>query len=59
MLSVSVKNIVYSGPMAERASLKISGGGFADYSITSGPVGFKFGSSKGGSEFETFPKIRT
>ena len=37
----------------------LSGGGFTSYSGTSGSGGFKFGSSKGGSEFAIFPGINT
>ena len=40
------------------ASPKSSGGWFAAYSRTSRSGGFKFGSSKGGSEFETLSKIK-
>ena len=43
MLSGSVKSIVSFGSMAASASPKISGGGFATYSSTSGSGGFKFG----------------
>ena len=43
--------------MAASASPKTIGVGFATYSSTSRPGGFKFGSSKGGSEFKTFTKI--
>ena len=59
MLSVSGKNVLLFGSLAASASPKIRGGGFADYSSTSGSGGFKFGSSKGGSEFETLTKIKT
>ena len=59
MLSGSDKAVLSFGSMAARASSKISGGGFADYSSTIGSGGFKFLSSTGGSEFETFPKIKT
>ena len=59
ILSGSGKNIVSFGSLAASALPKISGGGFAAYSSTSGSGGFKFGSSTGGSEFETFPKIKT
>ena len=45
--------------MDARASLKISGGVFAAYYRTRISGGFKFGSSKGGSEFDTFYKINT
>ena len=41
------------GSMAANTSLKSSVGGFDAYSSTSGSGGFNFGSSKGGSEFET------
>ena len=34
------------------------GGEFADYYITTRSGGFKFVSSKGGSEFATFPKTK-
>ena len=59
MLSVSGKNFVSFCFMSEITSPKISGGGFAAYSITSGSGVFKFGSSKGGSEFETLSKMKT
>ena len=59
MLSGSVKNIGYFGSLAARASPKISGGTFADYSSTRRSGGFKFVSSKGGSEFETLPENNT
>ena len=59
MLSVSGKNIVYFGSLDASALQKISVGGFAAYSSTSRPGGFKFGSSKGGNEFETLSKIKT
>ena len=55
----SDKNVVSFGSMDSSASPKISGGGFASYSRTSGSGVLKFGSSKGGSEFTTFPKIKT
>ena len=42
----------------KRLTKKVSGG-FTDYSSTSGTGGFKFGSSTGGSEFETFTYIKT
>ena len=57
--SRSIKIVLYFGSLAARASLKSSIGGFATYSSTSGSGSFKFGSSKGGSEFEAFPKINT
>ena len=58
MLSRSGKNVVSFGSLAASASPKISGGGFAAYSSTRESGGFKCGSSKGGSEFETFPEIK-
>ena len=54
MFSVSGKIIAYFVSLDVRASLKISSGGFASYSSTSGSGDFKFGSSKGGSEFAKF-----
>ena len=39
--------------------LTYNAGGFASYSSTIGSGVFKFGSSKGGSEFVTFTKIKT
>ena len=59
MLSGSGKNVVLFGSMAARSSPKSGGGGFTAYSSTSRPGGFKFGSSKGGSEFETLTRIKT
>ena len=59
MLSGSGKNIAPFGSMAASASPKSSGGVFAAYSSTSGSGGFRFGSSKGGIEFDTFSKIKT
>ena len=59
MLSESGENTLSFGYMAASASPKVSGGGFTTYSSTSGSGGFKFGSSKGGSEFETLPEINT
>ena len=53
IFSVSGKNSVSFGSLAARASPKSSVGGFANYSRTIRSGGFKFGSSKGGSEFET------
>ena len=58
MLSGSGKNVGYFGSLAASASPKISGGGFAACFSTSGSVGFKFGSSKGGSKFEKLSKTR-
>ena len=58
MLSGSGKNVVSFGSLAASASPKISGGGFAAYSSTRGSGGFKFGSLKGGSEFEIFSEIK-
>ena len=59
MLSGSGKHVGSFGSMAARTSPKSSGGGLAAYSSTSRPGGFKFGSSKGGGEFETFSEINT
>ena len=59
MLFGSGKNVLYFGYLAESALPKISGGGFTNYSRKSGSGGFNFVSSKGGSEFETLPKINT
>ena len=59
MFSGSGKNVVSVGSLAASASPKISGGGFAAYYSTSVSGGFRFGSSKGGGEFDTFPKIKT
>ena len=59
MLSRSGKKILSLGYLDASASLNRSGGEFAAYSSTSGSGGFKFGSSKGGSEFDTYPKIKT
>ena len=61
MLSESGKNVLLFGCLAASASPKTSGGLFAAYSSTIGSVGFKFGSSTGGSGllFEIFPKIKT
>ena len=58
MLYGSGKNIASFGSMDASASPKISGGGFADYSSTSGSGGFKFGSSKVGSEFAILSEIK-
>ena len=59
MFSGSGKNTASFSYLAASTSPKISGGGFAAYSRKSGPGGFKFGSSKGGSEYETLPKIKS
>ena len=59
ILSGSDKNGISFGYLAARASPKSSVGGFANYSRTIRSGGFKFGSSKGGNEFETLPKIKT
>ena len=59
MLYVSGKNFISFGSMAASASSKSSGGGFAAYSSTSRSGGFKFGSSTGGSKFETLSEIKT
>ena len=59
ILAVSVKNFVPFISLDASASPKSNGGGFAAYSSTSRSGGIKFGSSKGGSEFEKFPKIKT
>ena len=59
MLSGSGKNFTSFGSLAASASPKSSGCTFANYSSTSGSGGFKFESSKGGSQFETLPKIKT
>ena len=59
MLYVSVKKSVSFVSLSASALPKISGGGFAAYSSTSGSGGFNFGSSKGGSEFATLPEIKT
>ena len=59
MLSGSGKNILSFGSLAASAFPKSSGGVFAAYSSTNGSGGFKFGSSTGGSEFETFIEIKT
>ena len=42
ILSGSGENIISFGYLAANASPKISGGGFADYSSTSGSGGFEF-----------------
>ena len=59
MLSGSGKHVVSFDYLAASASPKISGGGLAAYSRTSRSGGFKFASSKGGSELETLPEIKT
>ena len=59
MVSGSGKNVVFFGSLVGRTSPKSSSEGFAAYSSTSGSRGFKFGSSKGVSEFETFLEIKT
>ena len=59
MFSVSGKNVLSFGSLDASASPKISGGEFAAYYRTSRSGGFRFGLSKGGSEFETLPKIET
>ena len=59
ILYVSEKHVIYFDSMATRASPKIIGGGFSAYPSTRISGGFKFGSSTGGSGFETFPKINT
>ena len=58
IFSVSGKIVSFGYP-AETASPKSSGCEFADYSSTSGSGSSKFGSSKGGIEFSTYPKINT
>ena len=59
MLSRSRKTVLSFGYMAASASPKISDGGFTTYSRTSGSGVLKFESSKGGIEFEKFPKSKT
>ena len=61
MLSISGKNSPSFVSLDSITSPKISSGGFADSSSTSGSEGIKFGSSTGGSGFlfETFNKINT
>ena len=59
IFSESGKNVLSFRFIAARALSKSSGGGFTAYSSTSVSGGFKFGSSTGGSEFDTFPKINT
>ena len=59
ILSESGKNSLSFGSLAARANPKISVGGFGTYSSTIKAGGFKFGSSKRGSEFDTLPKIKT
>ena len=59
MLSGSGNNVVSFVPLSASTSPKSSGGRFAAYSSTIGSGVFKFGSSKGGSEFETFYEIKT
>ena len=49
MLSESGQNILTFGSLDARSLPKISGGGFAAYSRTSGSGGFKLVSSIGGS----------
>ena len=49
MLYGSRKTFLSFVSLDASAPQKISGGGFAAYSSTSGSGGFKFGSSKGGS----------
>ena len=51
ILSESGKKSISFDSLAARASPKISVGGFATYSSTIRSGGFKFGSSKVGSEF--------
>ena len=60
IMSVSGKAVLSFGSLAASASPKISGGGFAAYSSTSRPGGFRFGLSTGvsGFFFYTFPKIK-
>ena len=45
--------------MTESVSPKSSGGGFAVYYSKNVSGSFKAGSSKGGSEFDTFSRINT
>ena len=59
MFFVSGKNVGSFGSLVASASRKSGGGRFDAYSRTSRSGGFKFGSSKGGSEFEEFSKIKT
>ena len=59
MLSGSGKKVVSFGSLAGSAMPKISGGGLANYSSTHRSEGFKFGSSRWGSEFKTFTNIKT
>ena len=59
IFSGSGKNFISFGSMDASTSPKISGGEFSTYSSTSRSGGFKFGSSTGGSEFDTLPKINT
>ena len=53
MLSVLGKNFLSFGFLDASVLPKRSGGGFATYSSTIVSGGFKFGSSKGGIDFET------
>ena len=57
MLSGSGKNVVSFGYLDARTFPERNGGGFYNYSRKSGSGDFKFGSSKGGSEFVTFTEI--
>ena len=59
MVSGSGKNVVSFGSLVGRTSPKSSSEGCDAYSSTSVSTGFKLGSSKGGSEFETFLEIKT
>ena len=56
MFSGSGKKVISFGSMATRTSPKSTCGGFAAYYSTIGSGGYKFRSSKGGNEFEAFPK---
>ena len=58
VLSGSGKNVLSFSSLAASALRKSSSGGLADYSSTSWSGGFKFGSSTGGSEFETLPETK-
>ena len=58
IFSGSGKNVVFFGSMAASASPKSSSSGIATYSRTSVSGGFKFGSTKGGSELRHCSKSR-
>ena len=59
MLYGSGKKSLSFGSLAASAPPKISVGVLTTYYSTGGSGVFKFGSSTGGSEFDTFPEINT